>query len=139
MDAEKCSAIQLNTWGFGRFRDNSLHTLVSISTENLTIVVNGSFGQFQLCAIGGSHQMIDKFARRHGAYPRGMCVNRWGVRTLEQRPQFGLHRPAIGSGSKPCALLDGIVNVSDRHAPHRSFPMIAMQSMYAMKAMLSNA
>jgi hypothetical protein len=80
-------------------------------------------------------KVLDKFFRRHSANFGGSSITCRHVGFFKQRAQFSFKRTTISRRRKSGVVLDRVVNVSDGHSTHHQSPMIAMQSMYAMKAL----
>ena len=56
------------------------------------------------------------------------------IGSFEQGAQLSLQRPAIGCRREPRVALHRVVQVSNGHAAHQAPPVLAMQSMYAMRS-----
>jgi hypothetical protein len=87
-----------------------------------------------VCTIGCFDKVLDKFLRRHGPDFCGPVINGCCVRPFEQRTQFSFQRSAVRSCRQAGIAFDRIVNIPDGNSAHHQSPMIAMQSMYAMKS-----
>ena len=131
------ASMNATTASLGCLRSSSLQTFVSISTERLTVRVNRSFtgkGISVKTGPGNGDKMTYKLFAAHRPNFGCTIIRSRRISPFEQRAQFGFERATVLRSGQSCALFDRVVDVSDGHTSHRQSPLIAMQSMYAMRA-----
>ena len=130
-----CRARNDNISGSGRGRVNSPQTLVSISTEHLTARIDvPPLRWFQVRSISNRHQMRDERRTRHRPDALGVFISDRWVGALQKRSNLRFHRAAVLHTFQPGAVLDRVVDVSDRDTSHAAPVMIALQSLPAKVA-----